>query len=162
MYISEYMSPIGTITIESDGNAITGLWIQQQRYFPELKNCEEGSHLPVIGQTKEWLDHYFSGSGRILPLPPLAPKGTAFQKRVWNALLDIPLGQTCTYGQISARIFGNTAIGARAVGHAVGKNQISILIPCHRVLPAVGGVGQYAGGTHRKEFLLKLENKTSE
>ena len=105
-------------------------------------------------QTKVWLSLYFEGK---IPdfLPPLNPKGTEFQKQVWEALLQIPYGETNTYGALAKKLGCKSA---QAVGGAVGRNPISVLIPCHRVVGAGGKLTGYAGGVEKKEFLLQLES----
>ena len=108
---------------------------------------------------KNWLDSYFSGDPAEVTFP-LNPHGTAFQKQVWEILLTIPYGKTTTYGAIAremARRAGREKMSAQAVGQAVGKNPISILIPCHRVVGVNGKLTGYAGGLDRKEWLLRHE-----
>ena len=113
----------------------------------------------MFARTKRWLDAYFAGM-RPEPLPPLAPKGSPFRQKVWRALLQIPYGETVTYGEIAEQISGGKAgMSAQAVGGAVGHNPISIIIPCHRVLGSGGKLTGYAGGLEKKEYLLKLEGK---
>jgi methylated-DNA-[protein]-cysteine S-methyltransferase len=147
------------LTLASDGTAITGLWIEGQKYFAATlaPDAIEQANLPVFIQTKAWLDAYFTG-GALPMLPPLAPAGTEFRKMVWSLLLEIPYGQTTTYGELAQTLLklGQQA-SARAVGGAVGHNPISILIPCHRVIGADGSLTGYAGGVDIKRKLLKLE-----
>lgn len=157
VYTAEYASSVGMLTIASDGENVTGLWMEHQRYFPNILNACNGSDLPVMRQTIHWLDCYFSKCRQLPIAPPLALHGTAFQICVWEALLTIPYGQTRTYGEIGSYISHGTTCCARAVGNAVGRNPISILIPCHRVVPARGGTGFYAGGADKKAYLLALE-----
>ena len=121
------------------------------------KHTEEAPDLPIFRQTERWLEAYFSAAP--LPdLPPLAPQGSPFRRRVWELLLTIPFGQTTTYGDLAAQL-KQTGIpaSAQAVGGAVGRNPISILIPCHRVIGANGALTGYAGGIDAKRFLLELE-----
>ena len=162
-YTTQWKSPIGTLTIASDGTAITGLWMEGQRYFcaglsPE---ASDGTNLAVIQDTIRFLERTFLGEPDDLQRIPMAPSGTVFQKAVWSSLAQIPRGETRTYGQIAAAV--EAAIGRRtaprAVGAAVGKNPIAILIPCHRVVGANGSLTGYAGGLERKAFLLNLEQK---
>ncbi len=155
MYYCLYDSPLGEIIISSDGAAVTGLWFRGQKYEGAgLKTAEENPALPVFAQCRSWLDAYF-GSTPLPPAPPLSPKGTEFQQRVWEALLDVPCGSTLSYGELARRLGCKSA---RAVGGAVGRNPISILIPCHRILGSGGKLTGYAGGLERKKYLLELEN----
>ena len=153
-YTAIYPSPLGQITLASDGEALTGLWFAGQKYYAHtLGDAREARDLPIFRQAKDWLDRYLAG---LIPdlTPPLRPMGTDFQQRVWTALLSIPYGETQTYGDI-ARTLGGTA--PRAVGSAVGKNPISLIIPCHRVTGCGGSLTGYAGGLERKAALLALE-----
>lgn len=158
-YRGTYRSPLGPITLAADGDSLTGLWFEGQRYYPDdLARESEEKDLPVFRQVKVWLDVYFSGRDPG-PVPPLRPVGTDFQRAVWAILTAIPYGHTRTYGDI-ARELGRTS--ARAVGSAVGRNPISILVPCHRVVGAGGSLTGYAGGVERKTALLRLEGAWSE
>ncbi len=154
-YTSRFSSPLGGILAAADELGVTGLWFEGQKYFAQglAEDCREGD-LPVFDQVGRWLEAYFSGS-RPRELPPLHPKGTGFQQKVWAALAAIPYGETVTYGELARRLGGQTS--ARAVGGAVGRNRISLLIPCHRVVGAVGSLTGYAGGVERKAALLRLE-----
>lgn len=158
-YIHHYDSPLGSVTLASDGTAITGLWFDGQAYFAETLSQEHSeAALPVFAQADKWLDLYFSGKVPDLTLP-LSPDGTPFRRAVWDILLAIPYGQTMTYGQIAAILeakYGRR-MSAQAVGGAVGHNPISLMIPCHRVVGAGGTLTGYAGGLDRKEKLLLLE-----
>lgn len=155
MYYCLYDSPLGEIIISSDGAAVTGLWFRGQKHeCAGLKTAEENPALPVFAQCRSWLGAYFGGTP-LPPAPPLSPKGTEFQQRVWEALLDVPCGSTLSYGELARRLGCKSA---RAVGGAVGRNPISILIPCHRVLGSGGKLTGYAGGLERKKYLLELEN----
>lgn len=151
-------SPLGSITLASDGEALTGLWFDGQKYFPAMLGKEENG-LPIFEQARRWLDLYFDGTAPDFT-PPLKPKGTAFQKAVWEILRSIPYGKTMTYGEIAGRVAaqkGLARMSAQAIGGAVGHNPISILIPCHRVVGTNGSLTGYAGGVERKEKLLTLE-----
>ncbi len=157
-------SPLGVLTLASDGTALTGLWLPEQKYFAAglIPDAEDAPQLPVFLQTAAWLNDYFAGQP--LPmLPMLAPGGTAFRQAVWQQLLEIPFGETVTYGQIAAPLKeqGRSA-SPRAVGGAVGHNPISILIPCHRVVGAGGSLTGYAGGLAAKTYLLQLEKERRE
>lgn len=159
-YISKYKSPVGEITIASNGEMLTGLWFDGQKNFADTlpENYEEND-LPVFEQTKKWLDIYFSGKAPDFT-PPLDMGGISpFRKRVWEIMLEIPFGQTSTYGKIAKQIAEETGkkVSAQAVGGAVGHNSISLVIPCHRVVGTNGGLTGYAGGIDKKIKLLRLE-----
>lgn len=160
-YLQHYPSPLGGITLASDGTALTGLWFDGQKYFGStlLPGCEQ-KDLPVFDQTAQWLEQYFSGEAPAFT-PPLLPQGSPFRQAVWGVLRTIPFGQTITYGEIAARLAeqqGRPCLSAQAVGGAVGHNPISLLIPCHRVVGAGGSLTGYAGGLGRKQRLLALEH----
>ncbi len=159
-YISPYTSPLGAITLGSDGEALTGLWFEGQKYYPlHLDKSQEENGLPVFREAREWLDIYFSGKAPNFT-PPLRFTGSAFQNEVWTILSAIPYGRTRTYGDIARELAcrrGLPRMSAQAVGGAVGKNKLSIIVPCHRVIGAHGNLTGYAGGIHRKLELLKLE-----
>ena len=158
-FIHRYDSPLGGITEASDGKSLIGLWFDGQKYFADTLDSDyEEKRLPVFEQTDRWLDIYFSGRKPDFT-PPTAPAGTAFQQSVWEILRTIPYGQTVTYGAIARRIEQNTGcrMSAQAVGGAVGRNPISILIPCHRVVGTNGSLTGYAGGIDKKERLLRWE-----
>lgn len=155
-----YKSPIGGITMASDGESLCGLWFDGQKYFESTVNGEtEDKILPVFEQTKKWLDIYFSGDE-----PDFTPKllldGSDFRKAVWDILLTIPYGSVMTYGEIArlmAKKRGVEKMSAQAVGGAVGHNPISIIVPCHRVVGTNGNLTGYAGGIDKKISLLKIE-----
>ena len=159
-YQFHYHSPLGPVTMESDGTALTGLWFDGQKHFGAGKrNDVEIKKLPLFQQTQRWLDTYFQGHNPGV-LPPLAPNGTDFQKEVWALLNTIPYGQTASYKEIGAKLAqkqGRPSMSAQAIGGAVGHNPISLLIPCHRVIGADGSLTGYAGGLERKRALLMLE-----
>lgn len=159
-YIHHYDSPLGGITLASDGTALTGLWFDGQKYFGDtLSENHQEKNLPVFEQADQWLDIYFSGKAPGFT-PPLHMKTTAFRKTVWEIMLTIPYGQTMTYGQISnmiAKQRGRSKMSAQAVGGAVGHNSISLIIPCHRVVGTSGSLTGYAGGIDKKVKLLMLE-----
>ena len=159
-YIHRYQSPLGPITMASDGQTLIGLWFDGQKYFADcLAADHQEKPLPVFEQTDRWLDMYFSG--RIPDFtPPLSMKTTEFRKAVWQIMLTIPYGRTMTYGQIAeiiAKQKGLPSMSAQAVGGAVGHNSISLIIPCHRVVGANGNLTGYAGGLETKIKLLQLE-----
>ncbi len=159
-YIHHYESPLGGMTAASDGEALTGLWFDGQKYFAAgLDPDHEEKMLPVFEQTGRWLDLYFSGEEPDFT-PPLSMKTTPFRRAVWEILLTIPFGHTMTYGEIAAKIAeqkGLPGMSAQAVGGAVGHNAISLIIPCHRVVGADGSLTGYAGGLDIKQKLLALE-----
>ena len=149
-----YSSPLGVLTVRADYENLSALVIEGQKYSGyHLAGEGQERETPVLRSARLWLDRYFEGKNPDIALLPLAPKGTAFQKRVWKALLDIPYGKTVSYGEI-AKFVGSSA---RAVGSAVGHNPLSVIIPCHRVLSSDGKLTGYAGGLENKEKLLKLE-----
>ena len=151
--LTNYASPLGEIVLAADGDALIGLWFSGQAHFgASLQNAQDGD-CAVLREAKVWLDDYFAGKTPETR-PKLRPRGTAFQKRVWAELQRIPRGETTTYGELAAKLGSH----ARAVGGAVGRNPISIMIPCHRVVGADGSLTGYAGGTERKAALLELEN----
>ena len=160
VYTSIYKSILGNITLASDEIGITGLWLEGQKYFAHsLPSKIISGDNASISKAKKWLDIYFAGQQPEF-LPPLHMMGTPFRQRVWQILLDIPYGETITYGEIArilAKEQGDCPMSAQAVGNAVGHNEISIVIPCHRVVGAKGNLVGYAGGIERKIALLKLE-----
>ena len=159
-YTWHYDSPLGGITLASDGEALTGLWFDGQRHFgAALHGAQEEKPLPILEEAVKWLDLYFSGKD-----PGFTPKlslcSTPFREAVWETLRSIPFGETATYGEIAARLAeerGLVKSSARAVGGAVGHNPISLIIPCHRVVGAGGRLTGYAAGVDKKRFLLSLE-----
>ena len=161
-YTSHYHSPLGNITLASDGNSLTGLWFDGQKYFADIIAGEKTLHdgmLPVFADTRRWLDIYFSGKQPDFT-PPLKMASTPFRKAVWEILLTIPYGKTMTYGEIAAitaRQRNISKMSAQAVGGAVGHNHISIIVPCHRVIGAHGSLTGYAGGIRKKIQLLEHE-----
>ncbi len=159
-YTYHYQSPLGGITLSSNGTELTGLWFDGQKYFGDTlpKEYEEKT-FPVFEQSVRWLDIYFSGKAPDFT-PPLCMQTTPFRKTVWEIMLTIPFGETMTYGEIADRIAkqkGLSKMSAQAVGGAVGHNSISLIIPCHRVVGTNGSLTGYAGGIDKKVQLLKLE-----
>ncbi len=153
-YTTVWDSPLGNILLAADENGLTGLWFDGQKYFARgLDETRLEEESPVLAETRRWLELYFSGR-RPDFTPPLQPRGTRFQTGVWALLREIPYGETTTYGALAKRL----STSARAVGAAVGRNPISILIPCHRVVGADGSLTGYAGGLERKTALLKIEH----
>lgn len=161
-YTHHYVSPLGGITLASDGEALTGLWFDGQKYFADtLDPQHKEKSLPVFAEADRWLDVYFSGKEPEFT-PKLRMNTTGFRKAVWEVMLTIPFGQTMTYGEIAAVIAqqkGFSSVSARAVGGAVGRNAISLIIPCHRVVGSGGRLTGYAGGIDKKARLLMLEKE---
>ena len=155
----DYPSPLGVIRLAGDGESLTGLWFAGQRYFAAtLKDGAKAADLPVFQQAEQWLKAYFAGERPEIAFP-LSPAGTLFQQAVWQLLREIPRGETRTYGELAGLLTRRSGrkTSPRAVGAAVGRNPISILIPCHRVIGANGSLTGYAGGLERKAWLLGLE-----
>ena len=162
MFFNDYYnSPIGNITMASDGESLCGLWFDGQKYFAStVKGETEDKTLPVFEQTAKWLDIYFSGKNPDFT-PPLFLSSTSFRNEVWKILLTIPYGKIMTYGEIAKLMAENRGVekmSAQSVGGAVGHNPISIIVPCHRVVGTDGSLTGYAGGVDIKEKLLKFEN----
>lgn len=158
-YIHYYDSPLGRLMLAGDGDVLTGAWFEGQKYYGLGLDDDCAEHpLPVFDAAERWLDRYFAGQAPG-PLPPLRMRATPFRRAVWEELMRIPYGETVSYGQLARRLAGRLGRGvsARAVGGAVGRNPISLFIPCHRVVGADGSLTGYAGGLERKRFLLSLE-----
>lgn len=162
-YKTNYESPIGNLTIASDGKNLSGLWIEGQKYFAatvtdEMQLCDD---LEIFEETKKWLDRYFSNKKPKITELSLSPGGNPFRQEVWKILCEIPYGEVTTYGAIAQKIAkkrGLAHMSAQAIGGAVGHNPISIIIPCHRVVGSNGNLTGYAGGINIKISLLKHEN----
>lgn len=161
VYSTKYASPLGQITLASDGENLVGLWIAGQKYFAEtLAGDRRAAAVPVLGLAQKWLDAYFAGDKPAISDLPLAPSGSEFRKSVWDILCAIPYGQCMTYGQIARQMaarMGRKSMSSQAVGGAVGHNPISIIIPCHRVVGSNGSLTGYAGGIDKKIRLLEME-----
>ena len=161
-YTMHYDSPLGKILLAADEEGMTGAWFETQKYFAaKLPPEHEEGTMPVLGDACRWLDVYFSGRE-----PDFTPKlhliGSDFRQAVWALLLQIPYGQTVTYGELARQLAekqGRPRMSAQAVGGAVGHNKISIIIPCHRVVGTGGSLTGYAGGIDKKAALLRLEMK---
>ena len=154
-YVHDYSSPVGKILLAANEDSLTGLWFYGAKYFAAGLESERTEMLtPVLEQTMQWLDVYFSGSEPDF-VPPLEMHGSAFQRSVWAELMKIPYGQTSSYGEIALRLGVNSA---QTIGGAVGHNPISIIVPCHRVLGADGSLTGYAAGVDKKMRLLELES----
>ncbi len=162
MYYTKLLSPIGLLTLVSDGNNLIGLWMEYQKYV-DTKRQEQmirRDDLDIFKITSKWLDEYFDGKKPDVNVIPLNPSGTKFQKLVWRLLFQIPYGEITTYGSIARQIEAclGKKMSAQAVGGAISRNPISIIIPCHRVIGSNGNLTGYAGGINTKKFLLTLEN----
>ena len=161
VYTCKYKSLIGDILLAADEIGLTGLWFEGQKYFANtLPEDYVPQETKILTEAKKWLDVYFSGEEPKFT-PPLHPTSSVFRQEVWKILLQIPYGQTITYGEIACKMaeMKNTSyMSAQVVGGAVGHNEISIIIPCHRVVGTNGSLTGYAGGIDKKISLLKLEH----
>ena len=187
MVTTTFASPLGDILLAADGRGLTGLWFADHKHFGSTltqKDCihitgsdavsgQGGAVVPepayaaasaVLERAWGWLNAYFAGQEPRFT-PPLHMIGTAFQREVWIELLSIPRGEVASYGQVAKRIAArhrtltepDARVSPRAVGAAVARNPVSIIVPCHRVVAADGSLNGYAGGLDRKEWLLRLE-----
>lgn len=161
-YSATCMSPVGRLTLASDGENLIGLWLEGQKYYGGTIAGEmrETDGIPVLEAAGKWLERYFAGEKPSALELPLAPAGSEFRREVWNILLQIPYGQVITYGEIAKRIAekqSRPTMSGQAVGGAVGHNPISIIIPCHRVIGSNGSLTGYAAGIDTKKKLLELE-----
>lgn len=159
-YLNNYSSPLGSITLASNGTEITGLWFDGQKYFASTLNSQpEKRDLPIFEEAKAWLELYFKGQEPDFK-PALHLEGTPFRMAVWHILTQIPYGEVVTYKDIAqqiARKSGKENMSSQAIGGAVSHNPVSILIPCHRVIGTNGSLTGYAGGLSKKIELLTLE-----
>ena len=159
-FLTHYDSPLGGVLLAADESGLTGLWFEGQKYFADnLPEERAERETETLALAKRWRDIYFAGKEPDF-LPPLHPVGSPFRRAVWELLLEIPYGQTTTYGELSRRLaakMGIAHMSAQAVGGAVGHNGISIIIPCHRVVGTGGSLTGYAGGVDKKVKLLELE-----
>ena len=160
-YLNHYESPLGAMTMAGDGEHLTGLWFDGQKY--DRSTIDDDAvlqpRLPVFTQTAQWLDAYFEGADPGFT-PPISIEGSDFRKMVTSIMLSIPFGATSTYARIAAEVarrLGRKQMSAQAVGGAVGHNPITLIVPCHRVLASDGSLRGYAGGVDRKERLLEME-----
>ena len=164
VFSHHYDSPLGGITMASDGDALTGLWFDGQKYFGSTLSAGSAERsLPVFAEADRWLDLYFGGG---IPdfTPALNPKATEFRKTVWGILRTVPYGHTVTYGRIAEIMSpqpSSARLSARAVGGAVAHNPVSLIIPCHRIVGSDGSLTGYAGGISRKKALLEMEQAVS-
>ena len=148
-------SPLGAMLLEASETGLCGAWFEGQKHGPDARNWPQRSNSPVIRQAIRELTEYFDGRRRHCGTPIDSRLGTEFQRAVWKTLRRIPAGRTLTYGELARRIGRPTAV--RAVASAVGRNPVSLLVPCHRVIGSDGSLTGYAGGLRRKAFLLALE-----
>lgn len=159
-YTSLYQSPVGEILLAADDVGVVGVWFKDEKYFAYCLDKEnEPKETPVIKKLKKWLDIYFQGKEPDF-VPPIHMIGTDFQIEVWNILREIPYGTTTTYNEIAKKIAKNRGLermSAQAVGTAVGKNNINLIVPCHRVVGTNNSLAGYAGGIDKKINFLKLE-----
>lgn len=162
-YTEQWNSPLGRVTLASDGNALTGLWFDGQKYDQDILKGKETvqAKVPVFAEVKSWLERYFAGERPEIWKLPIKMNGSDFRKEVWRILCQIPYGQVATYGEIAKKMetqMGKNRMSAQAVGGAVAHNPVSIIVPCHRVVGANGELTGYAGGIDRKRMLLEHEN----
>ncbi len=164
-YITIYQSPLGEILLAADEIGLTGLWFDGEKFYADSLDPEhEERNVPVFDVVKKWLDIYFSGHEPDF-MPPVHMIGSEFRQQVWKILREIPYGETITYGALAKRLArerGLERMSAQAVGGAVGHNEISIIVPCHRVVGSDGSLTGYAGGIDKKERLLILEGVNME
>ena len=153
--VSDYASPLGCMVLAACDDHLLGVWFDNQAHLPDLSACASDPAHPVLQITARQLTQYFAGQRHSFELPLATSSGTPFQQAVWQALRGLPFGSTCSYGELAVRIGKPAAV--RAVGAAVGRNPLSIIVPCHRVIGASGSLTGYAGGLHRKTALLHLE-----
>jgi len=152
---TSFASPLGRMTLAALNEQLVGVWFEGQAHLPDLSDCPSAPDHPVLVQAAKELAEYFAGQRQSFNVPLATTTGTPFQQAVWQALQGIPTGTTCSYGELALRIDKPAAV--RAVGAAVGRNPLSIIVPCHRVVGADGSLTGYAGGLQRKTALLQLE-----
>lgn len=155
MKATQYHSPLGVLTLVSDGHSLTELHFEKQQEEREQQHLSYDQDIQVFADTRLWLDLYFGGDKPNFT-PSFNPQGTLFQQKVWHELLAISYGQTTTYGAIAKRI---NCRSAQAVGQAIHRNPIAIIIPCHRVIGSDGSLTGYAAGLDIKQGLLQLEGR---
>lgn len=147
--------PLGPMVVAATAQGIAGVWFEGQQHFPDTQGWAVDDEHPLLLAAVQQLAEYFAGQRQQFDLPLDLQGGTPFQQSVWQGLLAIPRGQTTSYGALSQRI--GRAAAVRAVGAAIGRNPVSVMVPCHRVLGSDGSLTGYAGGLHRKTALLQLE-----
>ncbi|EKE68728.1 methylated-DNA--[protein]-cysteine S-methyltransferase [Gallaecimonas xiamenensis] len=149
-------TPLGVLYLVAEDQALIGAWFAEQKHFPDQDGWQQAPQDPLLQEAARQVAEFFAGQRQQFALP-LAPKGTSFQQQVWRQLQAIPFGQTRSYGELAAAMGRPSAV--RALAAANGRNPLSILIPCHRVIGANGSLTGYAGGLERKAFLLDLEQQ---
>jgi methylated-DNA-[protein]-cysteine S-methyltransferase len=150
-----YNSPLGPVVLAARHGHMVGVWFVDQHHLPVTVNWSSAPEDALLQRARRQLDEYFAGQRQQFDLPLDLSTGSAFQQAVWRALLAIPFGVSSSYGAVSAVIGRPSAV--RAVGGAIGRNPLGIVVPCHRVIGANGSLTGYAGGLERKTALLKLE-----
>lgn len=159
-YIRKYHSPLGEITLACRDEGLTGLWFDGQKHYGStLTDIKTEADTPVLSLAVRWLDEYFGGHEPLF-MPPVSLIGTPFSRLVWRRLTEIPYGTTLTYKELTLRMAAHGECGegaVRAVAAAIGRNPVSIIVPCHRVIGSGGRMTGYAGGIRRKEWLLRME-----
>ncbi len=155
---ARFDSPLGPITVAASAQGLCGLWFDAQAYHPGTLHAPIDDQQPFIAQARDELERYWRGSRQPFAVR-LDAQGTPFQQAVWRTLLDIAAGSTSTYASVAARVGSPRAV--RAAGAAIGRNPLSIIVPCHRVLGRDGSLTGYAGGLQRKQALLRLEGALS-
>ena len=160
LYYKKISSPLGEITLRSDGESLTGLWFADDKHYGDKDiQSAQNAELMVFALAEKWLAEYFAGREPKIYVP-LQFTGSDFQERVWKILQNIPYGRLVTYGDIAREIaeqLGRSHMSAQAVGGAVGHNPLCIIIPCHRAIGADGSLTGYGGGMWRKVRLLEIE-----
>ena len=161
-FTTTYESPVGSLLLASDGENLTGLWLEGQKYYGAglAADAVQKDDLPAFDAVREWLDAYFAGKKPGVSALQIAFVGTEFRRAVWQLLCEIPYGESVTYGELAQKLVVKgvcETMSARAVGGAVGHNPISIIVPCHRVMGKDGSLTGYAGGVDAKRRLLMLE-----
>lgn len=152
---SHFDSPLGQITLAASATGLRGLWFEDQHYFPDLPSRPMSTDDRLLREAEKQLRQYFAGKRETFDLPLDFSRGTAFQQKVWQTLTMLPFGTTTTYSALAARLGRSDAV--RAVGAAIGRNPMSVIVPCHRVLGSDGSLTGYAGGLERKIELLRIE-----
>jgi methylated-DNA-[protein]-cysteine S-methyltransferase len=150
-----YQSPVGQLTLVSSALGLAGVYFEQHRHFKQPENWRRQNQLALFQEVKHQLDAYFAGTRQHFDLPLDVSGGTVFQQAVWQTLLTVPYGQTASYAQIAQQIGRPAAV--RAVGAANGRNPLSIVVPCHRIIASNGALTGYAGGLSNKTYLLRHE-----
>lgn len=160
MFYTQMDTPVGKILLLSDGENLTGLYMEREKTIQPQWQCRDD--LEIFSAARRWLDGYFGGKPEDPSNIPRKMQGTAFQTRVWEILLTIPYGETRTYGDLARQLaaqMGKEKMSAQAVGQAVGRNPISIIVPCHRIVGTGGKLTGYAGGIDKKAWLLRHEEE---